>query len=237
MKVCIVGSAESSISLAPFQDPEWEIWSCSPTMRLLPRIGVAFELHKYDRTVEPFSPEYVSWLNDFDGIVWMMAEYPQVKNCEVIPYKALMKKYSPYFFTSSIAWMMALAIEVADEISLYGVDMAASTEYYDQKMGCQFFAQIAKKKGIKVSVPPESDLFCPPPLYGVREYSHEWIKQTCRERELAQRRNASDASIQSGKVEFQFSRGALDNQDYMVKTWLTKRDEQEYCTVPKVEVL
>jgi len=153
MKVCIVGSAESSISLAPFQDPEWEIWSCSPTMRLLPRIGVAFELHKYDRTVEPFSPEYVSWLNDFDGIVWMMAEYPQVKNCEVIPYKALMKKYSPYFFTSSIAWMMALAIEVADEISLYGVDMAASTEYYDQKMGCQFFAQIAKKKGIKVSVP------------------------------------------------------------------------------------
>ena len=183
MKVCIIGAAPSSVALAPYNS-EWQIWGCSSQMPGLPRLDVAFEVHNMNRIVEPIPPAYREFLENFKGIVWTMAEYPNIKGCEVLPYKALMKKYSPYFFTSSVAWMFAMAIEVADEISLYGVDMAASTEYFDQRMGLQFFATVAMKKGIRVTVPPQSDLLRPLPLYGLREYNHAWIKQTTREKDL-----------------------------------------------------
>lgn len=237
MKICIVGSASSSVALAPFNS-DWQIWSCSPSMYQLPNVDVAFEVHKYDRTYSPFASEYKDWLENFPGLVWMMAEYPQVKGCQVLPYDALMKKYSPYFFTSSIAWMMAMALEVASEICIYGVDMAATSEYHDQKMGCQFFATLAKNKGIKVSVPPESDLLRPPPLYGIREYSHAWIKQTTRERELAVKIEESRVRLVKAVDESQFFKGAADNNDYERKTWFggLEQDGQEYCTVPRIKL-
>src|SRR3954468_23311721 len=37
-KVAILGTAPSSRMLAPFNDPEWQIWSCSPgNMGCIPR--------------------------------------------------------------------------------------------------------------------------------------------------------------------------------------------------------
>ena len=237
MKVCIMGSALSSVALAPFNS-DWQIWACSPSMYQLPNVNVAFEIHKYDRTYCPFPDEYKTWLENFPGLVWMMAEYPQVKGCQVLPYDALMKKYSPYFFTSSIAWMMAMAIEVADEISIFGADMAANSEYHDQKLGCQFFATLAKNKGIKVTVPPESDLLRPPPLYGIREYSHAWIKNTTRAREIVTRAEALRVKRVNVSFEAQFLKGAEDNRDYEEKTWLGNMDTdgQEYCTVPRIKI-
>ncbi len=53
MKVCILGGAPSSVALAPFNS-DWQIWACSPQMYQLPRVNVAFELHKYDRVHSPF---------------------------------------------------------------------------------------------------------------------------------------------------------------------------------------
>ena len=237
MKVCIIGSAPASAALAPFNS-EWQIWSCSPTMRQLPNVDVAFEIHKYDRVYSSFSQEYKSWLESFPGLVWMMAEYPQVKGCQVLPYKALMKKYSPFFFTSSVAWMMAMALEVASEISLYGVDMACNTEYHDQKMGCQFFATLAKNKGIKVTVPPESDLLRPPPLYGIREYQHSWIKQTARQREVAAMKEGTRVRRVNAVREEQFINGAEDNRDYEMKTWFGNLEYEgdEYCSVPRIKI-
>jgi hypothetical protein len=29
-KIAVMGSAPSSVALAPFGDPSWEIWGCSP---------------------------------------------------------------------------------------------------------------------------------------------------------------------------------------------------------------
>ncbi len=237
MKVCIVGSAPSSVALAPFNS-DWQIWACSPSMHQLPSVDVAFEIHKYDREYSPFHNDYKVWLENFGGLVWMMAEYPQVKGCQVLPHKALMDKYSPYFFTSSISWMMAMALEVASEISLYGVDMADISEYHDQKMGCQFFATLAKNKGIKVTVPPESDLLRPPPLYGIREHSHAWIKQTAREREVAAEIERTRVIRVNSINNEQFLKGAADNHDYEIKTWFgnLEYDNQDYCSVPRIKI-
>ena len=46
LKVAIVGTAPSSRLLAPFNDPSWQIWVCSPgNMNTVPRVDVWFEIH------------------------------------------------------------------------------------------------------------------------------------------------------------------------------------------------
>ena len=50
MKIALLGSAPSSRMLAPFKDPNWEIWSCSPANKDLPSTYF-FEIHALDTTL------------------------------------------------------------------------------------------------------------------------------------------------------------------------------------------
>src|SRR5713226_4715918 len=46
LKIAMIGTAPSSRMLAPFNDPSWKIWACSPgNMNALPRVDTWFELH------------------------------------------------------------------------------------------------------------------------------------------------------------------------------------------------
>lgn len=49
MKIAVLGSHPQTKMQAPFGDPEWKIWACSPhnySMGRLPRVDEWFELHK-----------------------------------------------------------------------------------------------------------------------------------------------------------------------------------------------
>src|SRR5574337_825570 len=167
-KICLLGSAPSSIRLAPFKDPTWAIWACSPgtyamltTERAYVPGDAFFELHRWEppvigdptRQVQWFSAEYVQFLCQFPGPVWMTEPVAQVKNARRLPRETLLQKYGPYFFTSSLAWMAAMALEdpELEELAFYGVDMAAKEEYALQKPGCLFFVHEATKRGIRVT--------------------------------------------------------------------------------------
>ena len=239
MKVVLLGTAPASMNLAPFGG-DWEIWACSPGTYGSPRIDKFFELHRWEPGQEWFSEGYVKFLESFEGEVIMSAPVESVKGCSLLPYEKLVDKYGPYFFTSSLAWMLAMAIEAgADKIALYGVDMAATTEYHDQRMGCQYFAMLAKSMGIEVGVPPESDLLRPAPLYGVCENSHAWIKQTARARELAGRLNQAKQASEKARDEISFLTGAMDDQDWNLHSWFGNVDTlgQKYTSPPVVPVL
>ena len=107
-----------------------------------------------------------------------------------------------------------------DMIGMWGVDMAATEEYGYQRAGCQYFVQEASKRGIKVALPPESDLLRPMPMYGVSEWSHAHIKSLARKRELEARlQNARNASTNANN-EVMFLTGALDDLNYMTQTWM-----------------
>jgi hypothetical protein len=99
-------------------------------------------------------------------------------------------------------------------------------------MGCQHFAVEAMKRGIEVGVPPESDLLRPPPLYGVCEHSHVWIKQNIRARELAGRLKAAGEVIQQKTEEVNFIRGAMDDQDWNLHSFFGAADSmgREFTT-------
>ena len=126
-KIALVGSAPSSVRLAPYHDPSWEIWGCSPGVYgVAARVDAWFELHRYEPGQTWFSPEYCQWMAKFPGPVYMSEVRIEIPNSQVLPVEALVEKYGPYFFTSSLSWMFAMAIEAgATTIGLWGVDMAA----------------------------------------------------------------------------------------------------------------
>jgi len=199
-----------------------------------------FELHRWEPQQEWFSDGYMEFLRNFKGEVIMTEMVPEIPGCTVLDHKPLVDKYGPYFFTSSLAWMFAMAIEAgAKKIALYGVDMAATTEYHDQRLGCQYFAMLARARGIEVGVPPESDLFRPGPLYGLNEQSHGWIKSRARNIELARRLNEDKAQHKELEKRIMFLEGAIDDQDWHLHSWFGAVDSlgREFCTVPEVPAL
>ena len=226
LKVALIGSAPSSIRMAPYHDPSWQVWGCSPgAYGVIPkgRSDVWWELHLYEPGQVWFSPEYCQFLQDHKKV--MVAEQrPEIPNGEVLDVEYLVNKYSPYFFTSSIAWMMATAIEMgATKIGLWGVDMAATEEYEAQRAGLHYFSLIAQQKGIEVGVPPTSDLFRPRFLYGVDEVTHSHIKLRARRQELEARLRDENNKLESAKQGAQFLMGALDDLNYCHMTWADRQ--------------
>lgn len=63
-------------------------------------------------------------------------------------------KYLPEWFSSSISYCIALAIEEgAEEIGLWGIDLESGEEYLSQKSGCRNLLREARRAGIKVHLP------------------------------------------------------------------------------------
>ena len=61
-KIAVCGSAASSVGFAPYDDPSWEIWSCSPANKGAPRVDVWFELHNPEVKVREGLLEWMQWL-------------------------------------------------------------------------------------------------------------------------------------------------------------------------------
>jgi hypothetical protein len=224
-KVALIGSAPASIRLAPYHDPSWDVWGCSPgAYGVVPRgrSNIWFEMHRYEPGQTWFSPEYCQFLKDHPCVV-VAEPRKEIPNGIMLDYDMLVSKYSPYFFTSSIAWMMAHAIELGyTKIGLWGVDMAANEEYEAQRAGLHYFALIAAQRGIEVGTPPESDLFRPRFLYGIDEVKHFHVKMRARREELNQRLAAAEQVLQAKMQEASFIRGAIDDLNYCFQTWPDK---------------
>lgn len=220
MKIALLGSAPSSKWLAPFKDQSWSIWACSPSNCDLPRSDVFFEIHGMDTVLrEPQYAEFVEWCKKHPKI-FMQELRPEFPGAIVYPKDEMFKEFGPYFFTSSLAYMMALAIASKPEaIGLWGVDMSANDEYGYQRAGCHYFIQEAKKRGIQIVVPPESDILYPPPPYGYRESSGMWWKMNTRWKELATERQKIQQQMVELKKRETLLTGAMDDAQYVCNTF------------------
>jgi hypothetical protein len=252
MKIAILGSAPSSVLKAPFGDATWKIWACSPgAYPHLARVDAFWEVHRWEpgvvgkpQTQKPwFSPEYVQWLKTVPPRVWV-SDPEALKDigeprAAMLPWQALTQRYGHYCWTSSIAYMLAMAIDTIllerltraagvveqDVIGLWGVDMAANEELYSgQRSACQFLLQVMVGLKIDFYIPPESDLAVPPPMYGVSEINHRAIKFLERERELQARMAQANAQAEHGRANSMFLQGALDDLAYHRSMWLHEGD-------------
>jgi len=152
-EVCIVGRAPG---FEKCLDTPGEIWAVSTVFHQLPsdRVDWIFNLHQ---------PEAMEgWLNDEAGRV--ISVYGPFQR---FPAEYLLNKYGPVF-GSSIAWMIAYALEEGyQRIYITGADMATHQEYIDQRDTVFYWIGRAEAAGIEVIIPPDSRLYFKDRIYGV----------------------------------------------------------------------
>jgi len=100
----------------------------------------------------------VQGLNQLPCPIYMQRHHEDIPNSVAFPIELFREVFGDYF-TCTASYMIAMAIyEGYEEIHIYGVDMAADTEYASQRPSCEYFIGIAEGKGIKVVIPLDSDL-------------------------------------------------------------------------------
>lgn len=227
LKVALVGTAPSSRMMAPFSDPTWTIWGCSPgNQNILPRVDAWFEIHKNLLWPEhkSYGEPYIEWLKKQKFPIYMQ-DQSMVPNARIFPKDELVKMFGRDFFTSSFAWMMAFAIySGAKEIGLFGIDMASRDEYILQRPGFYFFKHMAETRGIKVSAPNESDIMMSPGLYGWSDVTPFGRKLAARKVELQSRLNQLRPQRDQISQNITYLEGALEDIDYMQSIWLGVQD-------------
>jgi hypothetical protein len=160
VKIAIVCGAPSSCDLAPFAEPEWEIWVLGNRLdrHAGRRVSRIFEIHD-DLSEHGDALAYARWLVAQKIPMTVGASFPvTAEHVETFPFKASHELYGAEYLTSSTAYMMALAIlKGATEIGVYGSDMSVDDhEYFWQRPCLEAWVGFAKGRGIKVTIPPVS---------------------------------------------------------------------------------
>lgn len=231
LKVALVGTAPTSRGLAPFNNPEWEIWACSAgNVGILPRVNIWFEMHAIAEMVAPENQAmafpFYQWLkaqSEAGTFQVVMPEFNQfVPKAIPYPLKEMIGLFGRNWFTSTIAYMMAIAISRgATEIGLFGIDMAAGQEHYEaQRAGCTRFIEIAEERGIKVHVPMESSLKVATPLYGYWEGSPFGRRLNAVRQQVLANVASLNAQIDNARIQKAFFEGADEQLRYFTRTWV-----------------
>jgi hypothetical protein len=222
-KIAILGSHPASMNLAPFGDVNWEIWACSPQNFKAPRVDAWFELHSLDRKWVPGNEPYIGVIQQHSR-VYIAVPDERLPNGIIYPKDEILAEYPRLhhgMFSSSCAWMLALAIaQKPDEIGIWGIDMAAGDEYEYQRPGVHYFMGIAEDIGIKITVPPQSDILEVHPMYGYKEQWRSYWKMKARQEEIQGRMVALDNKIANAQEQRLQLAGAMQSMSYEKNTWL-----------------
>ena len=165
-KIAILGFAGSSLDEAPLQDETWEIWGLNELWRSLPRWDVWFDLHPMK--AHEARPGHLAWMQQQpeDKPIYLQEILPSVLASKSYPKVEMTRRFGPYF-TSSIAYMLAMAIvEGPSQIGIWGVDMLHDSEYMHQRSCCDYYIGLARGMGISVYIPETSALAKSSELYG-----------------------------------------------------------------------
>jgi hypothetical protein len=172
-KVAIMGFATSSRSLAPFDDPEWEIWTLNQLYRHVPRCTRHFDIHRNWEEDNVEGTDHKGWIKDAGeaGIpTYMVHHHPDLPSSVQYPIEDVIKSVGIDYFTSTVAFEVAYAVmEGFKEIALYGIDLIVGTEYDVQKANLEFHLGMAHGLGVKVVIPPQSALLTQSHRYGYQK--------------------------------------------------------------------
>lgn len=187
--VALVGMAPTSCSLAPYDDEDVEIWGLNEaaSFQWMKRWTRWFQLHKSDDFMRDLNPHrmhergyvrgHYDWLKtQHNKPIYMQFVYSEIPDSKELPlvelYSTLLpglrrgNEKSVKYFTSTFAYMMALAIyEMFERIELYGFEMSGGDEFVPQKACAEFWIGYALGRGIEVVLPEGSQLAWGP-LYG-----------------------------------------------------------------------
>lgn len=158
-KVAIVGYSPT-LEQAPFDDETWDIWGLNTHPERFKRFTKWFDVHGEGSLIQ-----YKNFaVQNQEKLI--LAEIPDwLPKAELYPKTQIMKKYGD-FFTNSVSWMIALAIEKGyKEIGIYGIDLSTKKEYQEQRPSVLYFIGLAKGLGIEITLPNYCQLFDKERLY------------------------------------------------------------------------
>jgi len=169
-KVCLMGWANTSRGQAPYGDPSFEFWGTSDQYGHMQKVDRIFEIHTPAdiRAYKPRGgePDHVAELNKLGCPVYLMELMDDIERGVLYPIDDIIDKYGGYLICTS-AYMLALAIyEGYQEIHLYGIDMAVTTEYFYQRPCMEYWIGLARGLGVKVVLPDNCPLCRSYWLYG-----------------------------------------------------------------------
>lgn len=174
-KVAIIGTGETR-DLAPYDDPEWEIWGLNENKQL--RADRWFQIHH----IKAETIEEIQWLNDNVKVpIYMVKHYPEIPLSIPYPLKEVLKMpFAKPYFTCSFAYQVALAIyENFEEIGLWGVALPKGSprERTVERMCLEWWLGVAAGRGTKITFPKSDLLLWHKYLYGYN-YKKEiiWTK-------------------------------------------------------------
>jgi hypothetical protein len=168
--IAVVGNAISSIKQAPWKDRSVKIWGLSTMFKYYPqyasRVDLWFEMHPLERAK---GTRWWKWAVKNQPDVMMQSAVPELLHSATYPRAEIEWRFGRYF-TSSPAFMLALAIDDgAEKISIFGVDMMESTEFFCQRPCFEYLVGYARGRGIDVFIPETSAL-----LKAGYTYGYDW---------------------------------------------------------------
>lgn len=142
--VALIGFAGTSRHLAPYDDQTWECWSLNEAHRQpwMKRLTRWFQIHQkwdWQKMNNESYREHREWLTkDHPFPIYMLEKYSEVPSSVRYPLEDVIAKLVPNvkrgdavneYFTSSFAWMCALALYLGPpkKIGVWGFEMATDT--------------------------------------------------------------------------------------------------------------
>ena len=164
--VAMVGFSSNHRHLAPFDDPNIEIWGLNRLHQQdwFTRSDRMFQLHpiKYLQSCIGLSDgdrKHYEWLTqEHDFPIYTQKKYVEFPASVKYPIWEMRQKFGN-FYTSTLAYMMALALhEGYNHFELYGFDMQADTEYRHQRDSTEYFIGLTEGLGHDVFLPSNCSL-------------------------------------------------------------------------------
>ncbi len=220
-KICIVGTAPQW-STAPFDDPSWEIWGIFGVACAGKRLTRLYEVH--DRAIieeqaKQTNGKYWEVANALGENYITKDHFDQCPKAKRFDFASKRAKYGDYF-ASSAAWLIADAIdEGATELAIYGVNMASDSEYAYQKPSCTFMIGWAKAMGIKVFIPPSSELLSIPFQYGIEARPRALCALDQKKAEINQQLTVNQQNLETSKMGINQAQANLQLLQWVEQNW------------------
>ena len=161
-KVAIIGFAETSWRLAPWDDPTWEIWGLNGLHKIIKwtdHITRWFQIHPKESVFgegKGGGADHVKFLQGLKIPIYMTQHYDEIPMSIAYPLKEICEWFSigrekekhPNLSNTISEMLALLAYEIVvcgrevDEMGVWGVDMSHSSEYSYQKSSCEFYLGI-----------------------------------------------------------------------------------------------
>lgn len=168
--VAIVGKSPLTREMANEEPPGVEIWGLVDDYLFLKRWDRWFEMHQKGENglysgLSAWAPEaqkrHLDFLWDCGVPVYMFERDESVPTSVPYPFHEVGSRYRPYW-TSSVAYMLSLAAyEKVDEVHLWGIEFASTTEYEQQRPCAEYWLGVLENQSCTIQLPHCSPMLRP----------------------------------------------------------------------------